>query len=294
MKNLFNDKESEKDLMKSAMAESLEVKIEKAVKLLQVFEPTAISLNPQGYFLCNSFGKDSGAIYHLAKLAGIRFTNNHSVTTLDPPELMRFGRGNYPDIVMHRKPKTLINRMVDKANPPTRRGRWCCAEYKEGGGTGWVKIIGVRAAESARRAGIWKQVVYNLNGGIIVCPALYWTEKDVWTFHEKYNLPYCELYRQGFKRLGCIGCPLSGSTGQKRDFKRWPKYEAMWKQGFKRLWDKWHGVPNRKGEPRFFEKFGNVENFWKWWISGKKHDSQAECQGEFMFGLIDENDGEIE
>lgn len=37
-----------------------------------------------------------------------------------------------------------------------------------------------------------------------------WTDEDVWEFLRAYKIPYCELYNEGFKRLGCIGCPLGG------------------------------------------------------------------------------------
>jgi phosphoadenosine phosphosulfate reductase len=284
---------SENDMYNRAISESLESKISKAVALLQTFEPFATSLNANGYYLCNSGGKDSGCIRHLAVLAGVAFTDNYNLTTLDPPELVHFIKQQYPRISIHRRPISLIARMVQKANPPTRRGRWCCSEYKEQGGRGSFKIIGVRAEESARRKGLWKTVVHNKNHGEITCPILYWTEDDVWGFHKKFNLPYCSLYDEGWKRLGCIGCPMSGVTGIKRDFKRWPKYETYWRKGFIRLWNKWHGVLNRKGEPRFFEKFGNAERFFQWWIDGVRYDEQEECQGMFMFSDVEEMD-EIE
>ena len=32
-----------------------------------------------------------------------------------------------------------------------------------------------------------------------------------------YNVPYCELYDCGFKRLGCVACPLGGSASMQRE-----------------------------------------------------------------------------
>ena len=31
-----------------------------------------------------------------------------------------------------------------------------------------------------------------------MCPICYWTDADVWEFHRLRELPYCELYDQGF------------------------------------------------------------------------------------------------
>jgi hypothetical protein len=140
----------------------------------------------------------------------------------------------------------ILDEMVRKLNPPTRRGRWCCEKYKEHGGDGKAKVMGVRIAESARRAGLWKPINNNKNGGLILAPIAYWTDEDVWEFHELRGIPHCCLYDEGFKRLGCIGCPLAGPEGQKRDFERWPKFEALWRKGFHKIWEQGHGKPTQK------------------------------------------------
>ena len=44
----------------------------------------------------------------------------------------------------------------------------------------------------------------------LVNPIIDWTDEDVWQFVQLYNVPYCELYDFGFKRLGCVSCPLGG------------------------------------------------------------------------------------
>jgi phosphoadenosine phosphosulfate reductase len=297
--DFFETSPSENEMMEMAMKEPLETKIYKAVELLKLFETSALDLSQDGYCLCNSGGKDSGVIYHLTKIAKVKFTNNYNVTTLDPPELIRFIKRQYPDMVYHRQKKHLLTRMVEKAQPPTRTRRWCCFEYKEQGGQDAFKVIGVRAEESLRRKGLWKTLTLNRRGnGKFLCPILYWSERDVWDYHRKYNIPYCKLYDEGKKRLGCIGCPLSGAKGIKADFKTWPRYEMLWKRAFKRLWQKWHGIPNKYGKSRFFEKFGSWEKLYEWWLEGVAFDEGEICQGEFMFGrdrddeIDSEEDGE--
>ena len=43
----------------------------------------------------------------------------------------------------------------------------------------------------------------------VLNPIIDWDDSDVWEFIHEYKVPYCELYDQGYKRLGCIGCPMS-------------------------------------------------------------------------------------
>ena len=61
-------------------------KVEKAIQRLRVFEP------PEGYHVAFSGGKDSQCIYHLCQAAGVKFDAHYSVTSVDPPELIRFIR----------------------------------------------------------------------------------------------------------------------------------------------------------------------------------------------------------
>ena len=117
-----------------------------AIKLLRDNEP------PEGYYLCFSGGKDSVVIYGLAKQAGVKFDAHHSVTTVEPPELMKFIRDYYPNVINESPPLTMHKLIVKNKMPPTRLMRYCCAQLKERGGIGRVKITGIRAEESPRRA----------------------------------------------------------------------------------------------------------------------------------------------
>ena len=71
----------------------------------------------------------------------------------------------------------------------------------------------------------------------LVNPIVDWSDDDVWEFIHAYNLPYCKLYDEGFKRLGCIGCPLSGRRNMEKEFERWPKYKQLYIKAFQRMVD---------------------------------------------------------
>jgi len=96
-------------------------------------------------------------ILDLVKRSGAKHRPVHNLTTLDPPELIRFGRKYHPDTIVQR-PKRAMLTMLAESNkgPPTRIVRWCCSEYKERHGNDGIKILGVRAAESPRRRINWK------------------------------------------------------------------------------------------------------------------------------------------
>ena len=124
-----------------------------SVELLQKAEKIALSYDPDhGYYLAFSGGKDSQCLYHIAQLAGVRFQAHMNLTSVDPPEVIRFVKKNYPEVELIKPGKSIFQHAIEKQILPTMRVRWCCAEYKETAGAGKVTLIGIRKAESSRRA----------------------------------------------------------------------------------------------------------------------------------------------
>lgn len=131
----------------------LQKKMLHSVELLQKAEKIALNYDAeQGYFLAFSGGKDSQALYHIAQLAGVRFQGHMNLTSVDPPEIIRFVKKNYPEVELNKPGKSIFQSAVERKILPTMRVRWCCAEYKETAGAGKVTLIGIRKAESSRRA----------------------------------------------------------------------------------------------------------------------------------------------
>lgn len=231
-------------------------KIEKAIKLLQENEP------PEGYRLQDSGGKDSGAILKLAELAGVKFEAHHQLTTVDPPELVRFLKKTRPNTIINRPKLTMWRLIPKKTLPPSRFIRYCCDVLKEQGGEKGATIItGVRAEESYKRA--QRDFVETFKGKTHVRPIFDWTEADVWEFHEKYNIPYCELYDEGFSRLGCVGCPLANYKHREYEFKRWPKIYNAYIRAFDRMIEE----RKRRDMPCTWKTGQEVMD---WWLYGKQ------------------------
>lgn len=131
----------------------LRYRIEQSVDLLRKAEKLALMYdNGGGYYLAMSFGKDSQALYHVAELAGVKFTAHFSPTTVDPPEVLRFGRRYYPEVIWAKPDKSMYQAAKEMGMVPTMKLRWCCAKFKESSGAGKVTLTGVRHAESVKRA----------------------------------------------------------------------------------------------------------------------------------------------
>ena len=134
-------------------SEGLRKKMLHSVELLQKAEKIALNYDAEnGYYLAFSGGKDSQALFHMTQLAGVKFCGHMNLTSVDPPEVIRFVKKNYPEVELIKPGKSIFQHAVENQILPTMRVRWCCTEYKETAGAGKVTLIGIRKAESSRRA----------------------------------------------------------------------------------------------------------------------------------------------
>ena len=137
----------------------LQEKVNASIERLKTFQ------RDEGYYLAFSGGKDSVVCKALLDMANLKFDAHYRITSVDPPELIRFIRNEHPDVSRDvpvykdgrrgkewdGKPITMWNLIPWKLMPPTRLVRYCCVFLKEDGGDGRMTVTGVRWAESRNR-----------------------------------------------------------------------------------------------------------------------------------------------
>ena len=129
----------------------LDEKVKMSIERLKAFEPE------EGYYLAFSGGKDSVVCKALLDMSGCKYDATYRVTSVDPPELVRFIKEKHPDVIREvpryddGKPITMWNLIPKQMMPPTRIARYCCEYLKESGGDGRKTVTGVRWAESVNR-----------------------------------------------------------------------------------------------------------------------------------------------
>lgn len=226
------------------MNSSLQSKMETSLEIIQKAAKLAQSYTGKPLVVAFSGGKDSQTVYHLAEAAGVDYEAVYSATTIDPPEVVRFIREQYPNVKFN-VPKMSFWRLAEKIRMlPNRHMRYCCSILKEQTSPGRVTLTGVRREESAKRA---KRQVLDINKKprqfdefergdkndvqrfgngkekITVNPILDWTETDVWQYlNNVVKVPHCELYDQGRHRVGCLFCPMKARKEIVDDMRRYP------------------------------------------------------------------------
>lgn len=285
--------------------------VEEAIEKIQGF--SQIFKDDNGYFIAFSGGKDSVVIKALADMAGVKYEAHYRLTSVDPPELVRFIKEQYPDVIID-KPRykkdgvfvkaeqqiTMWNLIPEKRMPPTRIARYCCQYLKESAGDGRITMTGVRWAESVNRKknqglvtvyGKNKQIKQTaddigatyketMRGGIVLTedneesrelvefcykrqktvlnPIIEWSDADVWEFIHEYNVPYCKLYDEGYKRLGCVGCPMN--THAAEALEKYPKYKQAYLKAFEKMLD-----GNRSAGIEM--TWNTPQQVMQWWLS---------------------------
>lgn len=233
----------------------IENKIQDSIQLLRDLEP------PEGYYLASSGGKDSSCVMRIADMAEVKYDMHYSVTTIDPPDLVYHIRDTYPQMIWEYPKQAFLHRLVKKGFPQRHR-RWCCAEYKETGGSGRRVITGIRQAESTQRAKRRAvEFCFRDTSKQYINPIIKWTDDDVWEFIHQEKLPYCSLYDEGWKRIGCLFCPMAGKH-RLIETKLYPKYTKQFIKAFERL----HSERKKTNNPSVDRWLNGEAMFW-WWIS---------------------------
>lgn len=246
--------------------------IQKAAKLAQNYtgKPLVVAF---------SGGKDSQTVYHLAEAAGVDYEAVYSATTIDPPEVVRFIRQQYPNVKIS-VPKMSFWQLAENIRMlPNRHMRYCCSILKEQTSAGRVTLTGVRREESIKRA---KRQILDINKKprqfdeferngitdvqcfgngkekITVNPILDWTETDVWEYlNSVVSVPHCELYDQGRHRVGCLFCPMKRQKEIVDDMQRYPHQFNRLKKTVAKIAETSKEFPN------------DPKAFLEWWLSNK-------------------------
>ena len=213
-----------------------------------------------------SGGKDSDVILQLAKESGVPFRVTHNLTTADPPDNVYYIRRVFArlreegiDCSINVPRRSLWKIMRETLVIPARIMRVCCSELKERKMPDAPYIVtGVRWAESAgRRANSGIAMVHTASdrtarpakGGLLTTddassrrlfeqcqmrgvrvlnPIIDWSDGDVWDYLASRGIEGNPLYKEGWTRIGCVGCPLAGRRARELAFARYPKLYKAW------------------------------------------------------------------
>ncbi len=201
------------------------------------------------------------------------------------------------------QPTSMWKLIEIKHMPPTRLVRYCCKYLKEASTPNRMIAVGVREDESQGRKGRdsfstrgkkkddaefrstqhtyamfkldkMEQDTYECkmieackkNRDTICNPIYKFTEQDIWEYARAHNIKMNPLYEKGYKRIGCIGCPLGGPKSQKQEFADYPKYKENYKKAFERMNKINIERRTKAGKSLTDYDSWSGEQWYRWWI----------------------------
>lgn len=249
-----------------------------SIKLIQEFE------QDRPYHVAFSGGKDSIVMYDLVKRAGVKHQAYFAISTVDPPQLTRFIRTFYPEVIFLRPPLSMYQ-LIIKSGLPIRSikgkaGKFCCRSLKEYTGKGEFLVMGIRSAESSRRAKTRRYFEVDtrkeMAGKMYLNPIIDWSDQDVWDYIHSNKLPYPGLYDCGFTRVGCIGCPNAYYKTRQKVLNQYPRFKLMYLKAIR-----------KRMEKGFFSQFKDEYDVYAWWVGDQSMKSYlSQCRIPYDNSLI--------
>jgi cysteine desulfurase/selenocysteine lyase len=219
-----------------------------------------------------SGGKDSTAVLHIARKAGV--ANAFFIDTgLEFPETLAFVKEEGVEIV---PPAGDFWQAVEKAGPPGKDHRWCCKLLKlrplklylaKTGPS--VTVQGNRWYESWNRADL-DETSQNPDNPLQlnVSPIRNWRALEVFLYLWWQKIKTNPLYDRGIERIGCYLCPSMLESEYKELNAMHPEYAERW-DAFLRSW------AEKKGLPDTYSRYG----LWRWKALPKKMRELCQRQG---------------
>ena len=236
-----------------------------AIQRIHAFEKDSLIMNEDGYYVAFSGGKDSIVLLDLFRKAGVKHTSHFNLTTVDPPELLKFVLDNYRDVERVPPRINMFDLIRKNRFPPTRLIRYCCSEFKERGGKGRFVATGIRWAESSRRSKRrMTEPCYKNKNTRYLHPIIDWSDADIWEYIKTNDMPYCSLYDEGFTRIGCVGCPMTSVEQRRIEFDRWPRFESSYRKAFDDAANSQKSLERPEGT-----RWQSGQEMWDWWMGGE-------------------------
>lgn len=269
-----------------------------SLTLIREFEHIALARNPRGYVVGYSGGKDSDVLVHLFKRSGVDFCVVHNHTTIDTPETVYYIRRKFAEWEAQGIPckiyypaRSFWQLCREKNMLPLRQVRFCCAELKERQIPELYRAcrsFGVRKAESARRKlhrdsietrnredykdvqrfhfddseKVQQSGACYVNNYFFINPLAYWSDDYLWGYIESEKVEINPLYGCGYKRVGCLMCPMAKIQQRRQEAERYPAV----KRKLIRLCDDLIEYRNATNH-ELKNAFKSGQEYFDWWLS---------------------------
>ncbi len=210
---------TQEDVRASVEGLNFKEKVERSLSLIE----QAYKVYADALVVANSLGKDSVAVWHLAKRVTPKIRGFIVTTRFKPPETKRFMTeevARYPELKVYSNDVEIPERLYE--TDPNR----CCDILKVEPIRRAIEqmkvkcwVTGLRCTEGHTRVD-FQEIEQRDEGLLKLNPILIWYEREVWEYLALHKVDVNPLYTQGYRSLGCGPCTKI-STGVDERAGRW-------------------------------------------------------------------------
>ena len=193
------------DLKELVESLNFKEKVERSLELIK----TAYDEYGDSLVVANSLGKDSVAVWDLAKKINKKIRGFIITTRFKPKETVQFMNeevNRYPELKVFKNDAPLPDKLYE--SDPDK-----CCDILKVKPTRWaveqmnVKcwVTGLRCTEGRTRTD-FKETEERDKGLIKLNPILIWKEREVWQYLALNGVKVNPLYAEGYRSLGCLPC----------------------------------------------------------------------------------------
>ena len=95
------------------------------------------------------------------------------------------------------------------------------------GGEEKAAAAGLLTTDDASTRRLFEQC--QMRGVRVLNPIIDWSDDDVWSYLHSRGIEGNPLYKEGWTRIGCVGCPLASRRAREIAFARYPKLYKAWR-----------------------------------------------------------------
>lgn len=199
---LLENKDDIKELVEGL---NFKEKVDRSLQLIK----EAYEKYGEGLVVANSLGKDSVAVWDLAKKVSPKIRGFIVTTRFKPKETVKFMKeevARYPELKVYKSDAEIADKLYE--TDPDK----CCNVLKVEPTRQAIEemkvkcwVTGLRCTEGRTRTD-FKEVEERDKGLTKLNPILIWKEREVWEYLALNGVKVNQLYSQGYRSLGCAPC----------------------------------------------------------------------------------------
>ena len=111
-----------------------------------------------------------------------------------------------------------------------------------------------------------------LQGKMVLNPIIDWNNSDIWEYIQSEMIETNPLYKCGYNRVGCVGCPMANKH-RRKEFSDFPTYKNAYIRAFDRMLE-----VLKQGDASKIRNWKTGQDVFDWWMQDNQIEGQMNLE----------------